>query len=63
MRCRFTTLDPEWPTVNLRDVIDGGMARGPRRSEGDVVTILNQAGYGPFDSISLMIAIDWKDLP
>ena len=36
MRYGFTTLrdmgtlDPEWPTVNLRDAIDGGMARGPR---------------------------------
>jgi imidazolonepropionase-like amidohydrolase len=24
------TLDPEWPTVNLRDAIDSGMAHGPR---------------------------------
>jgi imidazolonepropionase-like amidohydrolase len=24
------TLDPEWPTINLRDAIDTGMARGPR---------------------------------
>ena len=36
MRYGFTTLrdmgtlDPEWPTVNLRDAIDSGMARGPR---------------------------------
>ena len=36
MRFGFTTLrdmgtlDPEWPTVNLRDAIDSGMARGPR---------------------------------
>ena len=36
MRFGFTTLrdmgtlDPEWPTVNLRDAIDNGMARGPR---------------------------------
>jgi imidazolonepropionase-like amidohydrolase len=35
MRYGFTTLrdmgtlDPEWPTVNLRDAIDSGMARGP----------------------------------
>jgi hypothetical protein len=34
MRYGFTTLDPEWPTINLRDAIDGGMARGLRlRSE------------------------------
>ena len=36
MRYGFTTLrdmgtlDPEWPTINLRDAIDSGMARGPR---------------------------------
>ena len=36
MRYGFTTLrdmgtlDPEWPTINLRDAIDTGMARGPR---------------------------------
>ena len=24
------TLDPEWPTINLRDAIDSGIARGPR---------------------------------
>lgn len=36
MRYGFTTLrdmgtlDPDWPTVNLRDAIDRGMARGPR---------------------------------
>ncbi|SDJ06816.1 Amidohydrolase family protein [Bradyrhizobium sp. Rc2d] len=36
MRYGFTTLrdmgtlDPEWPSVNLRDAIDSGMARGPR---------------------------------
>ena len=36
MRYGFTalrdmgTLDPEWPTVSLRDAIDSGMARGPR---------------------------------
>jgi len=36
MRYGFTTLrdmgtlDPEWPTVKLRDAIDSGMARGPR---------------------------------
>jgi imidazolonepropionase-like amidohydrolase len=24
------TLDPEWPTVNLRDAIDSGITRGPR---------------------------------
>jgi len=36
MRYGFTTLrdmgtlDPEWPTINLRDSIDSGMARGPR---------------------------------
>ena len=36
MRYGFTTLrdmgtlEPEWPTVNLRDAIDSGMARGPR---------------------------------
>ena len=24
------TLDPEWPTINLRDAIDNGIARGPR---------------------------------
>src|SRR5260370_1012117 len=36
MRYDFTTLrdmgtlDPEWPTVSLRDAIDSGMARGPR---------------------------------
>jgi imidazolonepropionase-like amidohydrolase len=36
MRFGFTTLrdmgtlDPDWPTVNLRDAIDSGMARGPR---------------------------------
>ncbi len=36
MRYGFTTLrdmgtlDPEWPTINLRDFIDSGMARGPR---------------------------------
>ena len=36
MRYGFTTLrdmgtlDPEWPTVNLRDAIDSGMAHGPR---------------------------------
>jgi imidazolonepropionase-like amidohydrolase len=36
MRYGFTTLrdmgtlDPEWPTINLRDAIDGGMAPGPR---------------------------------
>lgn len=36
MRYGFTTLrdmgtlDPEWPTINLRDAIDNGVARGPR---------------------------------
>ena len=36
MRYGFTTLrdmgtlDPEWPTINLRDAIDNGIARGPR---------------------------------
>lgn len=36
MRFGFTTLrdmgalDPEWPTINLRNAIDNGMARGPR---------------------------------
>ena len=36
MRYGFTTLrdmgtlDPEWPTINLRDAIDSGIARGPR---------------------------------
>jgi imidazolonepropionase-like amidohydrolase len=36
MRYGFTTLrdmgtlDPEWPTINLRDAIAAGMARGPR---------------------------------
>ncbi|MDW6021315.1 amidohydrolase family protein [Mesorhizobium sp. BAC0120] len=36
MRFGFTTLrdmgalDPEWPTLNLRDAIDHGLARGPR---------------------------------
>jgi imidazolonepropionase-like amidohydrolase len=36
MRYGFTTLrdmgtlDPEWPTINLRDAINNGMARGPR---------------------------------
>lgn len=36
MRCGFTTLrdmgtlDAEWPTVNLRDAIDGGLVHGPR---------------------------------
>lgn len=36
MRYGFTTLrdmgtlDPEWPTINLRNSIDSGMARGPR---------------------------------
>lgn len=36
MRHGFTTLrdmgtlDPEWPTINLRDAIDHGLARGPR---------------------------------
>jgi imidazolonepropionase-like amidohydrolase len=36
MRYGFTTLrdmgtlDPEWPTINLRDAIDTGMVRGPR---------------------------------
>jgi imidazolonepropionase-like amidohydrolase len=36
MRYGFTTLrdmgalDPEWPTINLRDAIESGMTRGPR---------------------------------
>ena len=36
MRYGFTTLrdmgtlDPEWPTINLRDAIDNGLAHGPR---------------------------------
>jgi len=36
MRYGFTTLrdmgtlDPDWPTINLRDAIDGGPVRGPR---------------------------------
>ncbi|HVJ07438.1 MAG TPA: amidohydrolase family protein [Acidisarcina sp.] len=36
MRYGFTTLrdmgtlDPEWPTIELRNAIDGGLARGPR---------------------------------
>jgi imidazolonepropionase-like amidohydrolase len=36
MRCGFTTLrdmgalDPDWPTVNLRDAIDAGLVHGPR---------------------------------
>jgi imidazolonepropionase-like amidohydrolase len=36
MRYGFTTLrdmgslDPDWPTINLRDAIDGGLVHGPR---------------------------------
>ena len=36
MRYGFTTLrdmgtlDPDWPTINLRDAIDSGLVHGPR---------------------------------